>query len=67
MTFLQPALLWGLIALAVPIIVHFFYLRRSRKYVFTQTRLLEKLLQASRPYLRINHLILLLYGWRSWW
>ena len=60
MTFLQPALLWGLIALAVPIIVHFFYLRRSRKYVFTQTRLLEKLLQASRPYLRINHLILLL-------
>ena len=60
MTFLQPALLWGLLALAVPIIVHFFYLRRSRKYVFTQTRLLEKLLQASRPYLRLNHLILLL-------
>ncbi len=60
MTFLQPALLWGLLALAVPLIVHFFYLRRSRKYVFTQTRLLEKLLQASRPYLRLNHLILLL-------
>ncbi len=60
MTFLQPAFLWGLIALAVPIIVHFFYLRRSKRYVFTQTRLLEKLVQASRPYLRLNHLILLL-------
>jgi len=59
MTFLQPAFLWGLVALAVPIIVHFFYLRRSRRYVFTQTRLLEKLIQASRPYLRLHHLILL--------
>lgn len=59
MTFLQPVFLWGLIALAVPIIVHFFYLRRTRKYIFTQTKLLEKLIQASRPYLRLNHLILL--------
>ena len=59
MTFLQPMFLWGLVALAVPIIVHFFYLRRTRRYVFTQTRLLEKLIQASRPYLRLNHLILL--------
>ena len=60
MTFLQPVFLWGLIALVVPIIVHFFYLRRTRRYIFTQTRLLEKLIQASRPYLRLNHLILLL-------
>mgnify|MGYP001037776748 CR=1 FL=1 len=59
MTFLQPVFLWGLIALAVPIIVHFFYLRRTRRYIFTQTRLLEKLIQASRPYFRLNHLILL--------
>ena len=59
MTFLQPVFLWGLFALAVPIIVHFFYLRRSRRYIFTQTKLLEKLIQASRPYLRLNHLILL--------
>ncbi len=59
MTFLQPVFLWGLIALAVPIIVHFFYLRRTRRYIFTQTKLLEKLIQASRPYLRLNHLILL--------
>lgn len=49
MTFLQPVFLWGLIALVVPIIVHFFYLRRTRRYIFTQTRLLEKLIQASRP------------------
>ncbi len=59
MSFLQPLLLWGLVALAVPIIVHFFYLRRSRRYLFTQTRLLERLVQASRPYLRLHHLILL--------
>lgn len=60
MTFLQPAFLWGLLALAIPIIVHFFYLRRARRYEFSQAALVERLRQASRPYLRLRHWILLL-------
>lgn len=59
MTFLHPAFLWGLLGLVVPILVHFFYLRRSRKYFFTHTRILEQILQANRPYIRLSHLILL--------
>ncbi len=60
MTFLHPAFLWGLLGLAIPLIVHFFYLRRSRKYPFSHTRIVERLLQANRPYIRLSHLILLL-------
>ena len=60
MSFLHPELLWGLLALAIPVIVHFFYLRRSRRYEFSQALLVERLQRASRPYLRLRHLILLL-------
>ncbi|MCS6895148.1 MAG: BatA domain-containing protein [Bacteroidia bacterium] len=60
MSFLSPAFLWGLVALAVPVIVHFFYLRRAKKYEFSQAALVERLRQASRPYLRLRHWILLL-------
>lgn len=59
MTFLHPEFLWGLLALAVPVIVHFFYLRRSRRYVFSRADIVERLRQASRPYLRVRHLLLL--------
>jgi len=59
MSFLHPEFLWGLLALSVPIIVHFFYLRRSRRYVFSRAELVERLRQASRPYLRLRHLLLL--------
>lgn len=60
MHFLHPAFLWGLVALLVPILVHFFYLRRARRYEFSQAWLVEALQRSSRPYLRLHHLILLL-------
>ncbi|MCS7188388.1 MAG: BatA domain-containing protein [Bacteroidia bacterium] len=60
MNWLYPAFLWGFVALVVPIIVHFFYLRRARRYEFSQAWLVERLKQASRPYLRLRHLLLLL-------
>ncbi|MCX7605812.1 MAG: BatA domain-containing protein [Bacteroidia bacterium] len=61
MSFLHPAFLWGLFALSIPIIVHFFYLRRSRRYEFSQVRLVELLQRASKPYLRLRHLLLLFF------
>ncbi|GIV23603.1 MAG: BatA domain-containing protein [Bacteroidia bacterium] len=59
MHFLHPTFLWGLVALLVPILVHFFYLRRARRYEFSQGWLIEALQRSSRPYLRLHHLILL--------
>ncbi len=41
MTFLNPALLWGLLALAVPIIVHFFNLQRPREVLFSNVELVK--------------------------
>ncbi|MCS7297230.1 MAG: VWA domain-containing protein [Bacteroidia bacterium] len=60
MNFLYPTFLWGLTALVIPLIVHFFYLRRAKKYEFSQAALVERLRQASRPYLRFRHWLLLL-------
>ncbi len=42
MTFLNPALLWGLLALAVPIIVHFFNLQRPREVLFSNVALVKE-------------------------
>ena len=41
MTFLNPAMLWGLLALAVPIIVHFFNLQRPRQVLFSNVALVK--------------------------
>lgn len=35
MTFLNPAILWGLAAVAIPIILHFFNLQRPKKVLFS--------------------------------
>ena len=35
MTFLHPAILWGLAAVAIPIILHFFNLQRPRQVLFS--------------------------------
>ncbi|MCS7163239.1 MAG: BatA domain-containing protein [Bacteroidia bacterium] len=59
MNFLFPHFLWGLLALIVPIVVHFFYLRRSRRYEFSRALWVERLKQFNRPYLKLHHWILL--------
>lgn len=43
MQFQYPALLWSLLALAIPIIVHLFQLRKFQKVAFTNIALLKKI------------------------
>lgn len=42
LSFLNPALLWGLLALAVPIIVHFFNLQRPRQFLFSNVAFVKE-------------------------
>ncbi len=42
MQFLYPAVLWGLLALAIPLIIHLFNFRRTRKVLFTNVAFLKK-------------------------
>ncbi|MDP5170766.1 MAG: BatA domain-containing protein [Bacteroidia bacterium] len=42
MTFLNPAALWGLLALSVPIIVHFFNLQRPRLVLFSNVAFVKE-------------------------
>ncbi|AWW00696.1 BatA domain-containing protein [Arcticibacterium luteifluviistationis] len=42
MQFLNPGLLWGLLVLAVPVIIHLFNFRRTKKVYFTNVAFLKK-------------------------
>ncbi|QTY27944.1 BatA domain-containing protein [Flavobacterium sp. CS20] len=48
MQFYRPELLYGLLALAIPIIVHLFQLRKFKTEPFTNVALLKKLIISSR-------------------
>ncbi|MEM7371225.1 MAG: BatA domain-containing protein [Bacteroidota bacterium] len=42
LSFLNPTLLWGLLALAVPIIVHFFNLQRPKQFLFSNVAFVKE-------------------------
>ncbi|ASV28760.1 BatA domain-containing protein [Maribacter cobaltidurans] len=48
MQFKHPELLWALLLLAIPIIIHLFQLRRFKKTPFTNVKMLKKVLAESR-------------------
>ena len=48
MQFKYPELLWALLLLAIPIIIHLFQLRRFKKTPFTNVKLLKKVVSESR-------------------
>ncbi|MET7029300.1 BatA domain-containing protein [Sediminicola luteus] len=48
MQFKHPELLWALLLLLIPIIVHLFQLRRFKKTPFTNVQLLQKVVSQSR-------------------
>ncbi|MTI20821.1 hypothetical protein E1176_07300 [Fulvivirga sp. RKSG066] len=60
MNFLYPQFLFGLFALAIPIIVHLFNFRRTRKVYFSNTQFLQKVKEASSSKLRLKHYLILL-------
>ena len=41
MSFLHPSFLWGLLAIAIPVIIHLFNFRRTKKVLFTNVAFLK--------------------------
>ncbi|WP_430906908.1 BatA domain-containing protein [Maribacter sp. 2-571] len=60
MQFQYPGLLWGLLLLLVPIIVHLFQLQRFRKIPFTNVKFLKKVVSESRRSRTLKKWLLLL-------
>ena len=59
MTFAHPTFLWGLLALAIPLIIHLFNFRRTKTVYFSNTRLLRLAHENNRRQRNILHLLVL--------
>lgn len=59
MQLLQPALLWGALAIAIPIALHFWHQKKGRVIAWAATRFLFEKNQQSRRGLRLDQLLLL--------
>ncbi len=59
MSFLQPALLWGLLAVALPIIIHLLNRRRHRTVKWAAMDFLLKATRESRGKKKLKHILIL--------
>ncbi len=59
MNFVNPLFLFGLSAIAVPIVIHLFNFRRFKKVYFTNVRFIEELQQQTQKQSKLKHLIIL--------
>ena len=60
MLFTNPYFLFGLFAIAIPIVIHLFNFRRFKKIYFSDTSFLEELKVQTQKYSRLKHLLILL-------
>ncbi|HSZ25153.1 MAG TPA: BatA domain-containing protein [Cytophagaceae bacterium] len=60
MNFLYPQFLFGLLAISIPIVIHFFNLQRPKKILFPNVKFLKQVQQISSNKLKIKHLLVLL-------
>ena len=60
MAFLHPALLWALAALAIPVLIHLFQLRRFKRIDFPNVRFLAEVSQQTRARKKVQHWLVLL-------
>lgn len=61
MVFLNPVALTGLLALAIPILIHLFHFRRYRKVVFTNVHLLEEVRKEEQSFRNLRQWLVLLF------
>jgi hypothetical protein len=59
MSFLYPSFLWALGVLSVPIIIHLFNFRRTKKIYFSNTRFLKQVKEATTAKRRLKHYLIL--------
>lgn len=60
MGFLFPTFLWGLLAVSVPLAIHLFNFRRTKKVLFTNVSFLKEIETRKSSFRRIKHLLILL-------
>lgn len=60
MSFLHPAFLWALTALAIPVLIHLFQLRRFKRIDFPNVRYLAEVSQQTRARKKIQHWLVLI-------
>lgn len=60
MTFLNPAMLWGLVAISIPIIIHIFNLKKTRKVEFSTLMFLKEIQQSKYKRIKLKQLLILL-------
>ncbi len=60
MSFLHPAFLWALTALAIPVLIHLFQLRRFKRIEFSNVRHLAEVSQQTRARKKVRHWLVLL-------
>lgn len=59
MEFVNPAFLYGLAAIVIPVIIHLFNFRRFRKVYFTNVEFIQELKQETQKQSRLKHLVIL--------
>jgi hypothetical protein len=60
MQFTNPLFLFGISAIAIPILIHLFNFRRYKTTYFSNVKLLQEILQKTKRESRLQHLIVLL-------
>jgi len=59
MKFLYPEFLYGLLTLAIPIIIHLFNFRKAKKIYFSSIRFIKHVQQTTSQKLKIKHYLIL--------
>lgn len=59
MKFLYPEFLFGLFTLAIPVIIHLFNFRKSKKLFFSSTRFLDHIKKTTSKKRRLKHYLIL--------
>ncbi len=59
MTFANPIFLWGLLALFIPIIIHLFNFRKTKRVVFSSTRFLREVKESNQKKRKVKEWLIL--------
>jgi len=59
MSFLYPQFLFGLFALSIPIIIHLFNFRKTKRVYYSSTEFLKNIKEASTSRLKVKHWLIL--------
>ncbi|WP_310590407.1 BatA domain-containing protein [Dyadobacter sp. NIV53] len=59
MSFLFPSFLWGLLAISIPIAIHIFNFRRTKRVYFTNVAFLKAVETQTRSVRKIKHWLIM--------